>query len=204
VKRWERPVVGEGWPKDPAKRVEYLLAAPQEAPDHGAAALLMVFVHASTALRCRRAVLDALADRAAPDSSLRVIGEGSMAAVSLYLAARAAQRYCEEHNEPGPLGRRRLDELVSTAEHLRDCVMHWDDKGREASPAFLNVTDHDLVVLGSARDRQSTIAGLTWKMFEWDVDRLRRWAEYKLDERVASADDAIDDTVEVATPEQVP
>jgi hypothetical protein len=174
-------------PKDPSERVEYTLAATQQAPDHAAAALLMVVVHASTALRCRRAVLEALGDRAAPDSSLRVIGEASMAALSLYLAAHAAQRYCAETDNPGPLGRPKLDALVSTTEHMRDCVMHWDDKGRAESPAFLEVTDRDVLVVGAARPvakGPSTIAGLPWRMFESYADRLRRWAEFKLDERL--------------------
>lgn len=181
MKRWDWLRVGEGIPTDPEKRVEYLLASTQEAPDRGETALLMVVVHARTALRCRRAVLDALADRTVPDSSLRVIGEASMAAVSLYLAARSAQLYCDEHKEPGPLGRRKLDGLVLTAEQMRDCVMHWDGKARAASPAFLNATDRDVLVIGSDRGR-STYAGITWQLFESYVDRLRRWAEFMLDE----------------------
>ncbi len=181
MRRWERTLDG-GLPSDPSERVAYLLAVTPPAPDHARAALLMVVVHASSALRYRHAALDALADRDAPDRSLRVIGEASMAAVSLFLAARAAQRYCEEEeDESGPLGRRRLGELVATTEHLRDCVMHWDDKARATSPAFLNVTEHDVLVLGSDRRRQSAIAGLTWRRFESDADRLRRWAEYKLE-----------------------
>lgn len=184
MRRWDWLRVGEGIPRDPSERIEYLLASTLEAPDNGETALLMVVVHARTALRCRRAALDALADRADPDAPLRVIGEASMAAVSLYLAARSAQLYCQDHDEPGPLGRPRLDGLVSTAEHMRDCVMHWDGKARAAAPAFLNVTDHDVLVIGSDRHRRSAFAGLTWQLFESYVDRLRRWAEFKLDERL--------------------
>jgi len=187
VKRWESLRVGEGIPTDPAKRVEYLLASTQDVPDRGDTALLMVVIHARTALRCRRAVLDALADRTDPDSSLRVIGEASMASVALYLAARSAQLYCDEYKEPGPLGRRKLDGLVLTAEHMRDCVMHWDGKARAASPAFLNATDRDVLVIGSDRGR-STYAGITWQLFESYVDRLRRWAEFMLDRGAHPAD----------------
>ena len=188
MKRWDWLRVGEGIPTDPSKRIEYLLATAQQAPDHGETALLMVVVHASTALRCRRAVLDALADQTDMDASVRVLGEASLAAVALYLAARSAQIYCEKHKEPGPLGRRRLDELVSTAEHLRDCVMHWEDKARAASPAFLNVTDRDVLVMGSNRRRRSASAGITWHLFESYVDRLRRWAEFMLDQAADPAD----------------
>jgi hypothetical protein len=137
-------------------------------------------------------VLEVLADETAEDGALRVAGEASMAAVALYLAARAAQRACDELDNPGPIGRRRLDELVSTTQHMRDCVMHWDDKAVAASPAFLNVTDRDLMVLGAARPGAkgpSTIAGLTWQLFESYADRLRRWAEYVLDARLAAAED---------------
>ncbi len=59
AKRWERLLgVGEMLPRDPTDRVGWLLEATPDAPDHLAASLLMVLVHAGTALRCRRAVLE--------------------------------------------------------------------------------------------------------------------------------------------------
>jgi hypothetical protein len=194
-RRWERRLGRAGMPKDPRERVEFLLAvSDQTPPDPAVAALFQVIVHARTALRCRRAVRDAFADRDLPDTALLVLGEGNMAAVSLYLAVRAVQRYCELTHEPGPLGRGRLDKLVLTAELLRDCVLHWEEKGRESPPAFINVTDHDLLVVGRVRagrgrKRQSAIDGLPWTMFESYVDRMRGWAEVKLEARLAAAAD---------------
>jgi hypothetical protein len=188
-KRWERSLAGERMPADPAERVAWMLEQPSQILDAATVALLQVVIHAGTALRCRRAVLAVLADRTAPDRTARALGEASMAAVALYLAAHAAERYCKEQDTPGPLGRHRLAELVSTAEHMRDCVMHWHDKAQAASPAFLSVTEHDVLVVGAARPGArgpSTIAGLSWRQLELHADRLRRWAEFALDERLAA------------------
>jgi hypothetical protein len=140
-------------------------------------------------LRCRRAALEAVADKEGADATLRSLGEASMAVVALYLAAHAAQIACDELDNPGPLGRRRLDELVSTAEHLRDCVMHWDDKGRSGTPSGLMVTSLDVLAHGPARPGArgpDTVAGITWNLFESHLERLVRWAEFLLNERAAA------------------
>lgn len=74
---------------------------------------------------------------------------------------------------------------------MRDCVMHWDDKARADSPAFLYVVDREILVLGAVgpqRGGETTFAGMSWSRFESSADRLRRWAAYVLDERLAASD----------------
>jgi hypothetical protein len=58
-------------PKDPAERVEWLLAQPGQRRDHVGAALLQVLIHSTTALRLRRSALDALAEVDEPSQTLR-------------------------------------------------------------------------------------------------------------------------------------
>lgn len=187
LQRIEDGLRHDGVPLDPHKRVEAFVAA-SPPDDRGSAALLQVVVHANTARRCRTSMLDGLADTTTPGSGIRALGEAEMAALSFYLAAWATRLACIELDNPGPIGRRRLDELISNAEHMRDCVMHWDDKARAKTPAFLSITERDILVVGSARGR-STIAGLSWKRFDEYARRLGSWAEFHLAARIASAAD---------------
>jgi hypothetical protein len=163
---------------DPYDRAEWFLRQSDSDPDEpGRAALLQVRIHAGAALRARKAALAAL-KRDTPAGTLRVLGEGSVAAILLYLTVSAAKIYCRLDNNPGPIGRDRLDHLLHEAEHMRDCVIHWDDKANDTPGGFIGVTNLDLQLVGSGRRRggRQPIAVISWDDFEDAVTRLDRWA----------------------------
>ena len=46
------------------------------------------------------------------DDYLRAAGDASRAVLSLFLAASAGERHCDKSGDPGPLGRKRLAEVI--------------------------------------------------------------------------------------------
>lgn len=144
--------------------------------------LTTVIVHADAALRRKRDALDAL-DRRRPDHDSIppevAIGDASQGAVSLYLAADAATRFCSRYPTPGPLGRSGLAEVVSSSKHLRDAVMHWDDKGRRDPDMTLLVDGRGIVAVAPPHHGfESVASGLSWREYERAADRLLTWARH--------------------------
>ena len=102
--------------------------------------------------------------------------------VALYLAASAAQRYCVETGESGPLEMERLSALVAATTELRHAVMHWDDKLRTLPDTFISVNANEILALTRERkSRKEVVSGLSWEIFGQSADRLDKWATHKLD-----------------------
>jgi hypothetical protein len=144
--------------------------------------LTTIVIHADAALRRKRDALDAL-DRRRPDHDTRppevAVGEASQGVVSLFLAAEAATRFCSRYPTPGPLGRSRLEAVLRSSRHMRDAVMHWDDKGRRDAGTSLHVNGNGIAVVAPPPRSSTSVAdGLRWKEYETAADRLLTWARY--------------------------
>jgi hypothetical protein len=144
--------------------------------------LTTIVIHAGAALRRKRDALEAL-DRRRPDHDAippeTAIGEASQGVVSLFLAAEAAMRFCSRYPTPGPLGRRRLDAVLRSARHMRDAVMHWDDKGRRDPETTLVVDGTGIAIAAPPkRGNASVVDGLAWKEYETAAERLLVWARH--------------------------
>lgn len=145
--------------------------------------LLTIVVHAAAAIRRKQSTLEALAEHREMDDAAsleRAIGDASQAVVSLFLAAEAAERYCEDHNEPGPLGRRKLGALVMEARRMRDVVLHWDDKGKREPDTSLYIDGRGVVVNAppGRSVKAAVMDGFTWKEIERLSSSLLRWAQF--------------------------
>jgi hypothetical protein len=142
--------------------------------DPAAAAVFMVAVHAPAALRRAADARRAVDDR----DSRRALGDASQAIVALYLALAAAARYRELTGQPGPIGGGRLSELETALTHMRDAVMHWEDKAGRVSGSGIGVTDGEVFVVAPPGKVETTarLVGLTWNDFEDCALRLERWA----------------------------
>lgn len=167
------------------RRVDEIVAARTGRPRRDSD-LTVVLVHAAAAIRRSHDVAAAVKAAKGGDreSPTRAAGDASQAVVSLYLAAAGTRRYCIEHDESGPLGRKALDELVEVARHLRDAVMHWDDKMNRDPETFIVVTDADVLALAPPAPKNpgpSSVVGISWKRLEGNAARLQRWAAFKLD-----------------------
>src|SRR5262245_31279273 len=115
-----------------------------------------------------------------PAAMMVQLGDASQAVLSLYLGASAAQRWCRANDNAGPLGDKRLAELVATLTDLRHAVMHWDKKGGKPD-VFLAFGDHDILAhLPQGRKQPTVIAGMPWSVFERAAIRLERWASAHL------------------------
>ena len=83
----------------------------------GVSDLDTAYVHAGAAIRRSRdtiAGMRAAEPVAGGDPALEAAGDSQQAVLSLYLAAAATARYCAATGESGPLGLKRLAELVAT------------------------------------------------------------------------------------------
>ena len=143
--------------------------------------LTTIVIHAEAALRRKRDTLEAL-DRRRPDHDdlppSIAVGEASQGALSLFLAIEAATRFCSRYPTPGPLGRRRLAALLTSTRHLRDAVMHWDEKGRRAE-TLLRVDGRGIAVVAPPHGSfVSIVDGLGWKEYENAAGGLLTWARH--------------------------
>jgi hypothetical protein len=144
--------------------------------------LTTIVIHAEAALRRKQGTLDAL-DRRKPDHDSIPpeigVGEASQGVVSLFLAAEAATRFCSRYPTPGPLGRSRLAALLTSTRHMRDAVMHWDDKGRRDPETSLLVDGRGIAVVAPTHHSSASVVhGLVWKEYETAAHRLLTWARH--------------------------
>ena len=144
--------------------------------------LTTIVIHAEAALRRKRETLEAL-DRRKPDNdsipSEVAVGAASQGVLSLFLAADAATRFCSRYQTPGPLGRSRLEAVLTSTRHMRDAVMHWDDKGRRDPETTLLVDGRGIAAVAPPRGSSISIAGgLVWKEYETVANRLLTWARH--------------------------
>lgn len=190
---WERLLSDPSMPDKPKERLEWYRTKPDGPFDGWAGTMLQVLTHAEAALRSRQRTLEALAEQDAPGAKLRALGEADMAVLSLYLAGRAAQVYCDGTDSGSPIGYPPLKQIVGTLRQMRDCVMHWDEKA-DWQPAFLSVTNLDLLVVGTVGKRggPSVPAGLPWDTFENWATRFARWADVVLVEDLGLPGDPYD------------
>jgi hypothetical protein len=152
--------------------------------DRGPSDLYLTLVHAYAAQRRRHDALAAIAATAAgteEDAGIRASGDSTMAVMSLYLAASAAQRFCTENDETPPFPK--LDQLVKVTRPFRDAVMHWDDKVARDPHTFIAFSDRDVTVLAPPPPRvegPSIAAGIEWAEISDKSSRLERWARSRL------------------------
>jgi hypothetical protein len=144
--------------------------------------LTTIVIHADAALRRKRDVLDSL-DRRKPDHDSVppeiAIGEASQGVLSVFLAAHAAARFCSRYPTPGPLGRSRLAAVLRSSKHLRNAVMHWDDKGQRDPETTLFVDGTGIAAAAPPPGSSVSIPdGLGWREYEIAADRLLTWARY--------------------------
>ena len=174
------------------ERIAALNAATGQGRDAKRSDLYLVAAHASAAARRHRAVMRAVREAAtAPSGSVAQVaasmvasGEAAEAAVSLYLAASAAQRYCRANDESGPLGLKRLSSLVDRTEQVRDAVMHWNQKLERDPNTFLAFSATDLIVQAPGKRGDTGLAqvgAIEWTEIEAAARRLYRWAVAMLD-----------------------
>lgn len=181
-----RPAEADRW-------VTIALAASDDA-DNGPIDLYMVMVHGRAAGERARAAMaagsrerrESLVEPLRATAFAEVAGATAHATLSFFLASSAAERYCDANDEPGPLGRRRLREAVQIATHLRNAVMHWDDKLKADPETTIAVSETAIVVIappGAPWQKTDTVVTmLTWRdLVDWS-NRLEFWATYKLQE----------------------
>jgi hypothetical protein len=113
------------------------------------------------------------------EATFRATSEASLAAVALYLGAISAQRFCSRDDMPAPpLSSDELDRLVAASQHIRDFVMHWDDKRDD--PATRLVVSSESITLTAPSGRRGKRPLTTWQI-PWvaflDLARtLHHWA----------------------------
>lgn len=181
-------------PDRPSDRIDWHRSRADGPFDGWAATMLQVLSNAEAALRARERTLKALDDRDLAGAKVRALGEANTAVLSLYLAARAAEVYCDGTDRASPFGKTQLTKIVGTMRQMRDCVMHWDEKA-DWQPAFLSVTNLDLLVVGTVGKKggSSVPAGLPWSMFLTWATTLVRWADVVLVEDLGLPGDPYDD-----------
>jgi hypothetical protein len=147
--------------------------------------LTTIIIHADAALRRKRAALEAL-DRRRPNLDVIppeiAVGEASQGVISLFLAAQAATRFCSRYPTPGPLGRSRLAAVLGSSRHMRDAVMHWDEKGRRDLETALVVDGIGIAIAAPPlHSNASVVDGLAWKEYETAAQRLLVWARHMIE-----------------------
>jgi hypothetical protein len=160
--------------------------------------LVHTAAHAGAAIARVRGTLEAITAwrrEPGPIAQARVVGEASQALLAIYLAATAADRHAKAIDNPGPLGETRHAELIAHSRHMRDTLMHWDQKGGRDPSTFLNITETHVTVYaphGRTDPASPVLADLSWKVIEDSAERLHRWAVDLLDEDVSSAAEGAD------------
>lgn len=146
--------------------------------------LVLVLIHSAGALRRRRDAILALGqDQDRLEVRARSLGDSTQAVLSLFLAAEAANRYCQSHEEVGPLGERRLDELETITRYMRDAIMHWHEKGKRDPATYLAVDESGVSVRapdGKWGPDEGAVSRVSWSLFERRARALLHWSAGKL------------------------
>lgn len=146
--------------------------------------LVLVLIHSAGALRRRHdAILALRQDQSRLEVRARAVGDSTQAVLSLFLAADAANRYCQTHDEVGPLGEPRLDELETITRYMRDTIMHWQEKGKRDPLTYLAVDESGVSVRapdGKWGADEGALSGVSWSAFECRARALLQWSAGKL------------------------
>jgi hypothetical protein len=154
----------------------------------------MVVAHSNAALRRHHDLLHWI-DRPGDDLEKRahLLGEAAQAALSLYLAADAAERYCRATGEPGPVGRRRLADLRRISKYVRDAIMHWDDKGKRVEQTYVNVHSRGIEVFApdGEHGKEGELSGIDWRVLQRRAMALLYWSAMKVGQDPDVDDDGV-------------
>jgi hypothetical protein len=163
------------------ERAEAILAAVAGLPSQGPPDVFIALVHSTAALVQAEATLAAHAetrDTRSQDAAVRATGAAGLSGLSLYLALAATQRHVKATSDASvPFEEPELDRLIEVTRHVRDSVVHWDDKLGRDPKTFIAFSDHDLVVLApSGQSGPTTVVAIAWEALTDAARRCRDWA----------------------------
>ena len=164
---------------------EAILAAVSGEPSQGPPDVFMALVYSTAAISQSEAALEALVearDAQSADAAIRGTGAAALSGLALYLALSATRRHLTSAaNASAPFELAELDRLIEAAQHLRDSVVHWDDKLDRDARTFLAFSDVELVVYApSGKTGPVQIATLSWEEITDAGRRCRDWARAKV------------------------
>jgi len=163
------------------ERAEAILDAVAGVENQGPPDVLMALVHSTAALAQVEATLAAHAetrDNRSPEAAVRATGAAGLAGLSLYLALAATQRHVDATSDPSaPFEEAELGPLIEVTRHVRDAVVHWEEKLGRDPKTFLAFSDEDLVVLAPGGQSGPTkVVAIAWERVTDAARRCRDWA----------------------------
>lgn len=165
-----------------------ILAAVSVEPSHGPLDIFIALVYSTVAIAQADAALAAVASAqeatrtadavGALEAAIQGTGAASICGLALYLALAGARRHAASTGDTtGPFDTVELDELVETTRHMRDSVVHWDEKVGRDPKTFLAFNEENLIVLApSGKTSNMRVAYLSWREIAAASRRCRDWA----------------------------
>jgi hypothetical protein len=165
----------------PEELADAILASVSGEPNQGPSDVFIALVYSTSAVSQLDVALAAIAEAEASKSVDPVIlgtGAAGLCGLALHLALAATRRHAKATDDlTVPFTLAELDGLIEATLHVRDSVVHWDDKLGRDPKTFLAFSRVELMVYApSGKAGPIQIANLSWDTIADAARRCRDWA----------------------------